>query len=119
MKKKTRSRIIALAYLHRYAPLLILIILLVCGRFGIIKTKDGCMMYLGVTLIAFSLWSLIGYLLKWRHIYCSFQHASRKFPREMTPEHVYWSKISKVDAYGIPIIYFIMGIGAFLFRHFY
>lgn len=116
MNKKTRSRIIALAYLHRYAPVLAFLILPACIRFGIIKTRDGCYIYYGISCIVFGLWSLIGYLLRWRHIYCSDQDSGHN---KMTPEDINWSKVSKVDAYGEPIFFFIMGIGAFLFRHFY
>ena len=60
--------IIMLAYFHRY---------------GWIATMLGSMciwpqyMYysMGGGMLAFSIWSLVGYRCKWRHIYCSYQNA--------------------------------------------
>lgn len=62
----------------------------------------------GSIVIVFSIWSLLGYLLKWKHIFCSFQNA---YHMPMTPNKINWSIIRKSDAYGIPAIFFILGLG--------
>ena len=62
---------------------------------------------LGIGFIGFSIWSLIGYKRKWRHIYCSYQNAYRE---EMTPHSIQWHKIKKSDAIGGPVIFLAMGI---------
>ena len=55
----------------------------------------------------FALYYLIGYLLRWTHIYCVYQNA---YHQKMTPNRVDWSRIEKKDAYGIPLIFFAFGI---------
>lgn len=87
-----------LAYFHRY---------------GWIITMFFCMKFVnpylagGVFCLVFSVWSLIGYKLKWKHIYCSYQNASHK---RMTPELVDWNNIRKSDTIGIPVIFLIISL---------
>lgn len=96
---KTQRRVIALAYFHRYGWLV--------AMMGCIALWPLYMLYImGVSMIVFSIWSLVGYRRKWRHIYCSYQNAYHK---EMTPHSVRWHQIKKSDAYGIPLIFLIMG----------
>ena len=102
MSKGTEKekRIIALAYFHRY---------------GWIAAMMACIaiwpkqMYLiiSIAFLLFSIWSFIGYIKKWKHIYCSFQNAYHK---KMTPNSIQWNKIKKSDAYGVPSIFFVMGL---------
>ena len=64
-------------------------------------------LFLGINLCAFALYLFIGYKLKWKHIYCSYQDA---YHQKMTPNRMKWSMIRKSDAYGIPAFFCIMGI---------
>ncbi len=97
----TAWRVIALAYLHRYGW-----IATVLGLILIIPTLTPYI--LGGFLIVFSLWTFIGYKFKWKHIYCSYQNACRK---TMTPHDIRWSQVDKIDVYGVPLIFFVLGLG--------
>lgn len=100
--KKRNSRIIALAYFHRYGWIAVM---LIC----FIITKS--LYTIGAFSIAFSIWSLIGYRLKWKHIFCSYQNA---YHMSMTPNRISWDIIRKSDAYGIPAILFVVGVGSII-----
>ena len=69
----------------------------------ILHTFSGAM----IGCIGFSIWSLIGYKCKWRHIYCSYQNA---YHEKMTPHSIRWHKIRKSDALGVPLIFLVFGI---------
>ena len=90
----------ALAYLHRYGWITAM---LVCIAIWL----EQMMYILSAGCIVFSMWSFIGYKCKWKHIYCSFQDA---YHQEMTPKNIHWYKVKKRDAYGIPLIFFILGL---------
>jgi hypothetical protein len=102
LKWKTRNRvIISLAYAHRYLyPILVVLIPLLIGRANLF-------LLMGICVSAFSAYSFLGYKLRWKHIYCSYQIAYRK---EVTPDHIRWGMIKKSDAYGVPIIFGVMGV---------
>ncbi|MBR5774532.1 MAG: hypothetical protein IKY44_06755 [Clostridia bacterium] len=100
MSKRKRAKIIALAYFHRYGWIAITIAcMMLCPNQGFYICAASC--------IAFSLWSFVGYKLKWRHIYCSYQNAYHK---KMTPHSIRWSTIKKSDLYGVPLIFFVLGL---------
>lgn len=97
---RTEKIIVALAYLHRYgwiAAMMVCTAIWVEKMIGIFSV--GC--------LSFSVWSYVGYRRKWRHIYCSFQDACHQ---KMTPNHVQWHKVKKRDAYGTPLVFFIIGL---------
>ena len=94
------NKIIILAYLHRYGWI---VIMLACIAIWI----EQIFYILGAGCIVFSIWSLIGYKCKWRHIYCSYQNAYRE---KMTPHSIRWHKIKKSDALGVPLIFLVFGI---------
>ena len=94
------KRIIALAYFHRYGWIAVMMICVAIW-------SEQMMYILSVGSIAFAIWSLIGYRRKWKHIYCSFQNANHQ---EMTPNNIQWHKIKKSDAYGVPLIFLILGL---------
>ncbi len=99
----TAKKIIILAYFHRYGWIAAML-----GCIGCIAIWPEQMLYsLSISAIAFSIWSFVGYKLKWRHIYCSFQNAYRE---KMTPHSTRWSQIKKSDAYGVPLIFLIIGL---------
>ncbi len=102
-KRKASTKtdmIIALALLHRYGWI---IAMLVC--MAVVPVNPFYTVCAFVLL--FSLWSFVGYKLRWKHIYCSYQNAYRK---KMTPDIIHWNFIKKRDAYGEPIIFLILGI---------
>ncbi|MCI8670040.1 MAG: hypothetical protein HFI34_11075 [Lachnospiraceae bacterium] len=107
MRRKKRNRyhssrtlVIILAYANRYFyPLLILIMLSFGKSIGYIPA--------GISLLAFSAYGLIGYLCKWKHIFCSFQNA---YHQKMTPDRIDWGKISKADVYCCSCIWGILGM---------
>lgn len=98
--KNRRAGIIFLAYFHRYiCPLLILVSCI----WGLLAA--------GIAAVFYAVYSLAGYMLRWKHIYCSYQNA---YHQKMTPDHVGWSKVRKRDAYGVPAIFAAMGAAAIL-----
>lgn len=96
----TGNGIIALAYFHRYGWIAAIICCV-----AIFPERLAWIISIGA--IAFSIWSLVGYRLKWRHIYCSYQNA---YHQKMTPFSVRWHQIKKADAYGVPLIFLLLGV---------
>ena len=94
------NRVIALAYIHRYGWIVIML-----GLIFILPKHT--LLIVSLCFIVTSLWSLIGYKLKWRHIYCSFQNAHRK---DMTPHHICWRHIKESEAYGVPLLFLTLGV---------
>ena len=102
--KAKENKIKASAYFHRYGWIAVIMICVVIWT-------EQMMLIFSCGSIAFSIWSFIGYKMKWTHIYCSFQNA---YHQKMTPNNIQWHKIKKSDAYGVPLIFFVLGI-AFIF----
>ena len=102
MSKGTEKekRIIALAYFHRYGWIAAMMV-------AIAMWPKQMLFILPVACLSFSVWSFIGYKKKWKHIYCSFQNA---YHQKMTPNSIQWNKIKKSDAYGVPLVFFIIGL---------
>ena len=98
------KRIIALAYFHRYGWIAIMTGL-------ILLIPQYALLIVSLCFIAISLWSLVGYKLKWKHIYCSWQNAHRK---DMTPHNICWTCVKKSEAYGVPLISLVMGVALFV-----
>lgn len=109
-KRSSRDfTIILLAYAHRYVyPILIVALPMLYG-------KENMLLAMGIGCILFAIYDLIGYIRRWKHIYCSFQNA---YHQKMTPSHIVWSKVKKTDAYGIPAIFGFLGI-AMIIIHFF
>ena len=102
MKKRNRESFIKLlALMHRY--LYLPLIFLLSLKVG----DERCLLLIGIGLILYAVYSIVGYRLYWKHIFCSWQNAHRK---EMTPDRIRWGAISKTDAYGAPVIFAIMGV---------
>ncbi len=104
--------VIALAYWHRYI-FVVLIILVPCF---LADDEPDFLLGLGIGCILYAAYSLVGYLFRWKHIYCSYQNA---YHQKMTPLHIKWHKMKKTDAYGIPILFGILGIACVLVAVFY
>ena len=96
----TEKKVIALAYFHRYGWIATMMVCM-----AIWPEQLLCIICTGC--IAFSLWSFIGYKCQWRHIYCSYQNA---YHQEMTPHSVRWHQVKKSDAYGVPLMFLIIGL---------
>lgn len=94
------KRIIALAYFHRYGWIAAM---MVC----IAIWSEQMLCIFSVACLSISVWSFIGYKKKWKHIYCSFQNS---YHQKMTPNNIQWHKIKKSDAYGVPLVFFIIGL---------
>lgn len=95
---KREKRIIALAYCNRYGCFL--------GALAAMFLPNR-EIWIGIVSFAWGLYRFVGYKLKWKHIYCSYQDA---YHQKMTPNRMKWSMIKKSDAYGIPAFFCIMGI---------
>lgn len=99
------KRIIFLAYVHRYLfPVLIVLPPLAFGR-------QYTLLAMGIGCILFAAYTLIGYLLHWKHLFCSYQNACHK---QMTPDRINWNQTKKADAYGMPVIFGVMGLAMLL-----
>ena len=113
LKWKTRNRvIIALALAHRYLwPVLQILVPLLLGG-------ENWFLFMGIGVSTFAVYTFAGYKLRWKHIYCSYQNAYRK---KMTPDNICWGTIKKSDAYGVPIIFGVLGVACivchFLFQY--
>ena len=94
------KKIIALAYFHRYGW-----IAAMTGLVLIMPKLAICIA--GICFILFSLWTLFGYKLKWRHIYCSLQNA---YHQKMTPHSIRWDRIKKSDVYVSAVLFLILGL---------
>jgi len=99
--ERRHTTIKMLAYFHRYLWIACVFAFAFC--FG----KEYFMLRMGIGFFLYALYSLIGYIFRWKHIYCSYQNA---YHQKMTPDHIIWGKVKKSDAYGIPIIFGILGI---------
>ena len=104
--KRRAKRVLILADFLRYGlPISAFVIALIIGkttgsgRAGLIALGAGC--------VLMGLYELLGYLLKWKHVYCAYQNA---YHQDMTPDMVNWRKVRKSDAYGVPIIFIVLGI---------
>ena len=97
---ETEKRIIAMAYFHRYGWIAAMMVCIA------IWPKQMFLIF-SVACLSFSVWSFIGYKKKWKHIYCSFQNS---YHQKMTPNNIQWHKVKKSDAYGVPLIFLIIGL---------
>ena len=103
--------IILLAWCHRYvfliaAPLLPL--LLTCS-------KSDALAGMGVGMLCYGLYTLLGYLLRWKHIYCSFQDIAHM---PMTPGRIRWHTLRKRDVYSVSALFIAFGLALILCRVF-
>lgn len=95
------SWVIVLAYAHRYVyPLAIV-------GLSILLDKEYLPLALGIGCILFAVYTLVGYICRWKHIYCSYQNA---YHQKMTPNDIRWHTVKKTDAYGVPVIFGILGL---------
>ena len=100
-KRPARNKIIFLAYLHRYVyPIMVIVLPMLIGM-------EYALLGIGIGFLLLALYDLVGYILRWKHIYCSHQEAHRE---KMTPDDIKWHTIKKSEAFGLPAIGVFMGI---------
>ncbi len=102
MRKGSKTGILFLAYFLRYGY--IALMLIAACIFG-----DGREVFLciGIGLVLTGVHYLLGYLLRWRHVFCAWQEAGRQ---KMTPFYNDWDEITKKEAYGLPAVCVVAGI---------
>ncbi len=105
MKNSNYKLTIVLAYANRYLYPILLLASLVFENFLIS----------GIAFLIFAIYELVGYICKWKHIFCSYQNAYHK---KMTPNNINWSLVRKSDAYGIPAFFGICGILSIIIYYF-
>lgn len=88
---------------------IVLIPILIATRTG---DKKQAMVYIGIGLLVYAAYLLLGYFLKWTHIFCYYQNMARQ---PLTPDEVDWSTLRPGDVYIIPGLYAALGVGAILF----
>lgn len=104
--KQRSKRALLLAFFLRYGlPVGVGILAVIVGR--ITNSGQAAVLALGAGCVILGLYELLGYLLKWKHFYCAYQNADHQ---DMTPDMVNWRKVRKSDAYGVPIIFIVLGI---------
>lgn len=108
-----KKRVVMLALFYIYGYLVIFPLLLFPYFIFLIFKENVFLLLLGIDFILFALHSLVGYVCRWKHIYCSYQHLHRK---QMTPNNICWAKMKKSDAYGTPVIFALLGIVLIIFH---
>ncbi len=101
--KIKNNSIIIMAYIHRYGFLILILGLLA----KVTNNSNGRFLGAGIISILYALYDLIGYKLKWKHIYCSFQSLQKQ---RMTPDRIIWRSVDKKDVYTIVILCGATGI---------
>ncbi len=96
--------ILILAHLHRYGVVYPLFILM--PVFG----DEHELLVFGSVFIAWAVYTVVGYKMRWKHIFCSFQPMRQK----MTPDRIRWHEIKSGDVYGMVAIIAFGGIMAFV-----
>ncbi|MBR6801634.1 MAG: hypothetical protein IKM61_07785 [Eubacteriaceae bacterium] len=96
--------ILILAHLHRYGAIYPLFILM--PIFG----EEYPMLVYGSVFVLWAIYTAVGYKMRWKHIFCSFQPMKQK----MTPHRIRWHEIKSSDVYGMSAIFGFFGIMAFV-----
>ena len=99
-RRNNRKTIIALAYLRRDIFSTILI-------FSFVVSEEHRFLCMGIAGLLMALYDFVGYICRWKHIYCSRQRSNN---RKMTPDDIDWDNLTWFDAYGIPLIFTVFGI---------
>ena len=94
------SRVILLAYTHRYVYPILAVAL------PMLLEKQYILLAMGIGFLLIALYDLVGYCCRWKHIYCSYQNAHHQ---KMTPNHILWSNVKKTDAFGSSAIFGFLG----------
>lgn len=94
------------AYFVRYGMLLAIPLPAAIAS-GLTDSRTAKLLGYGAGCLFFALYYLVGYLLRWTHMYCVYQN---DYHQKMTPDNVNWSEIKKSDAVGVPLIFAGFGV---------
>ena len=87
-----------LTHFYRLLPVVFLFLSMLIGH----NSDRLALLLLAGGLLIHAAYSVIGYRLRWKHIYCAFQISCRK---KIAPEDIQWNKMTFGDAYGVPIAF--------------
>lgn len=105
MKNENKRMTGLVFFLRHIVPLVIVIIpLAIFARTGNIRPA---FIYIGIGFLAYAAYLLVGYLMKWTHIYCYFQNIDRQ---PMTPDNVDWSTLRPGDGCITPALNAVLGV---------
>ena len=99
-----------LAYFWRYGIIACVIPAMYLGRI-VTKSRTGVLLGLSSIMMIMGLYYLLGYIFKFRHIYCVFQNANHE---KMSPNEIYWNTLSKKDLIGVPILLICIGVAGLI-----
>ena len=109
LRRKSRGRVIALAYFHRFSPALALPVFLISYiNFGYSYITA---FVVALSLLSYSAYNTVGCLKKWDHIYLSYQSSCHK---KMTPECIRWYEMSFIDTYGVSIVFTAIAVAGII-----
>lgn len=104
-RRETRTNpVIALALFHRYGWI---------AAMGccVLAWREYAVQIIGIFCLLFAVWFVAGYKLQWKHIYCSYQNASHQ---KMTPNSIRWHTMKTSDAYGVPLVFLVLGLACLI-----
>ena len=106
MPDQQKKRIKLMAAMLRY-PIGILIIFQSLFWAWAFRSRLAVMLSLGLGIICLGIYEIIGYRLRFRHIYCANQNLHR---RKMTPDDCDWDTFPKSEGYGLPTLEIFFGM---------
>jgi len=89
-----------LAYAYRFVyPILIML--------SPIFAKEYSLLVMGIGLLLYAAYTVIGYQCRWKHIFCAWQLLHRQ---SMTPNDIRWHMIKKLDVYSLFAMFDVIGV---------
>ena len=89
-----------LAFAYRYVYLILIMLLPIFAR-------EYSLLAMGIGLLLYAAYRVIGYRCRWKHIFCAWQLLHRQ---SMTPNDIRWHMIKKSDVYSLFAIETIIGV---------
>lgn len=105
MPDKEKKRIKLMTAMLRY-PIGVLIIFQSLFWAWVFRSRFAEMLSLGLGMTCLGIYEIIGYRLRFRHIYCANQNLHR---RKMTPDDCDWAAFPKSEGYGLPALEIFFG----------
>ena len=106
MSEQEQNRIKLAAWLLRYPIPYLLIIQGFLWALAF-HSKKAMVIGMGVGIICYGLYMLIGFHLKWCHVFCWWQNVAHQ---KMTPDHCNWNNINRSEGYGLPFFLITFGV---------
>ena len=98
-RSPAHNRVVALAYFHRFGWIALTMIAMAVTKRPLPS--------LGAGFLAMAAHTFLGYLFRWKHVFCSYQSAGHK---AMTPESIRWDTVKKKDVYGLAALFAALGL---------